>query len=92
MTFLTNMSCQNCFIQHVEGREERWQSGWRPNKEENNMSRWGKPIKNKRKTDPRYFLNEAEDRRYYDVGKVAGFREVLKDEKRRDIYSDGKIN
>lgn len=26
--------CQNCFIQYVEGREERWQSGWRPTKEE----------------------------------------------------------
>lgn len=26
--------CQNCFIQHVDGREERWQSGWRPNKED----------------------------------------------------------
>jgi len=26
--------CQRCFIQYVEGREERWQSGWRPNIEE----------------------------------------------------------
>lgn len=26
--------CQNCFIKYVEGREERWQSGWRPTKEE----------------------------------------------------------
>jgi len=26
--------CQNCFIQYVDGREERWQSGYRPNKEE----------------------------------------------------------
>ena len=26
--------CQKCFIQYVEGREERWQSGWRPTKEE----------------------------------------------------------
>ena len=26
--------CQDCFIQYVDGREERWQSGWRPNKEE----------------------------------------------------------
>ena len=26
--------CQNCFIKYVEGREERWQSGWRPNKED----------------------------------------------------------
>ena len=22
--------CFNCYIQYVEGREERWQSGWRP--------------------------------------------------------------
>ena len=26
--------CQKCFIQYVEGREERWLSGWRPTKEE----------------------------------------------------------
>ena len=23
--------CFNCYIQHVEGREERWKSGWGPN-------------------------------------------------------------
>ena len=23
--------CFNCYIQYVEGREERWKSGWRPN-------------------------------------------------------------
>jgi hypothetical protein len=23
--------CFNCYIQHVEGREDRWNSGWRPN-------------------------------------------------------------
>ena len=23
--------CQNCYIQYVEDREERWKSGWRPN-------------------------------------------------------------
>tara|TARA_Y100001973_G_C5190952_1_gene330952 strand:- start:1222 stop:1593 length:372 start_codon:yes stop_codon:yes gene_type:complete len=23
--------CSRCFVQHVEGREERWQKGWRPN-------------------------------------------------------------
>lgn len=23
--------CFNCYIQHIEGREERWKSGWRPN-------------------------------------------------------------
>jgi hypothetical protein len=25
--------CFNCYIQWVEGREERWRSGWRPKKE-----------------------------------------------------------
>ncbi len=24
--------CWNCYIQFVEGREERWATGWRPNK------------------------------------------------------------
>ena len=24
--------CFNCYIQYVDGREERWKSGWRPNK------------------------------------------------------------
>lgn len=23
--------CFNCYVQFVEGREERWKSGWRPN-------------------------------------------------------------
>ena len=23
--------CWNCYIQWIEGREDRWQSGWRPN-------------------------------------------------------------
>ena len=27
--------CFNCYIQHVEGREERWLIGWRPEKEKN---------------------------------------------------------
>jgi hypothetical protein len=27
-------ACWACYIQHIEGREERWTSGWRPNKEE----------------------------------------------------------
>tara|TARA_R100001015_G_C4634100_1_gene199960 strand:+ start:147 stop:518 length:372 start_codon:yes stop_codon:yes gene_type:complete len=22
--------CRNCYIQHVEGREDRWEQGWRP--------------------------------------------------------------
>ena len=26
--------CFKCFVQYVEGREERWQNGWRPNKGE----------------------------------------------------------
>ena len=25
------------------------------------MSRWGRPIKNKKRSDPRYFLNEQEE-------------------------------
>ena len=29
--------CHQCYIQHIEGREERWQKGWRPN--ENNKKR-----------------------------------------------------
>ena len=24
--------CNNCFIKHVDGREERWKNGWRPKK------------------------------------------------------------
>tara|TARA_B100000282_G_scaffold288528_1_gene257295 strand:- start:4197 stop:4571 length:375 start_codon:yes stop_codon:yes gene_type:complete len=23
--------CSKCYIQYIEGREERWKSGWRPN-------------------------------------------------------------
>lgn len=23
--------CSNCYIQHIEGREERWEKGWKPN-------------------------------------------------------------
>ena len=23
--------CEHCFIIHIEGREERWKKGWRPN-------------------------------------------------------------
>ena len=26
--------CYTCYIQHVEGREQRWKDGWRPNSEE----------------------------------------------------------
>ena len=25
--------CNNCYIQYVEGREERWLGGWRPNED-----------------------------------------------------------
>ena len=28
--------CNKCYIQYVEGREERWQKGWRPNLKEEN--------------------------------------------------------
>lgn len=24
--------CFKCYVQYIEGREERWKSGWRPNK------------------------------------------------------------
>ena len=24
--------CFECYVQYIEGREERWKSGWRPNK------------------------------------------------------------
>ena len=24
--------CWNCYIQYIEGREDRWKKGWRPNK------------------------------------------------------------
>ena len=27
-------ACFICYIQHIEDREERWATGWRPNKEE----------------------------------------------------------
>ena len=23
--------CNTCYVKHVEGREERWKTGWRPN-------------------------------------------------------------
>lgn len=28
--------CYECYIQWVDGREERWLNGWRPNKEQTN--------------------------------------------------------
>ena len=31
MYMLRFQCCEKCFVQHVEGREERWQKGWRPN-------------------------------------------------------------
>lgn len=30
--------CEKCYIQWVEGREERWLKGWRPNNEINNTT------------------------------------------------------
>ena len=27
--------CEKCYVQWVEDREERWKTGWRPNKEQN---------------------------------------------------------
>tara|TARA_Y100000592_G_scaffold95898_1_gene163326 strand:- start:291 stop:686 length:396 start_codon:yes stop_codon:yes gene_type:complete len=30
--------CSKCFIKHVEGREERWLKGWRPNENQQNNS------------------------------------------------------
>ncbi len=27
--------CSRCYVKYVEGREEKWNSGWRPNKENN---------------------------------------------------------
>ena len=31
--YMTKFGCCNkCYIQWIEGREERWKSGWRPNK------------------------------------------------------------
>jgi len=30
--------CNKCYIQYVEGREERWQKGWRPNEVKQNNS------------------------------------------------------
>ena len=29
--------CEKCYIQWVEGREERWKTGWRPDNEINNF-------------------------------------------------------
>jgi hypothetical protein len=32
--------CFNCYVQWVEGREERWESGWRPEKIEASKRSW----------------------------------------------------
>jgi hypothetical protein len=29
-------ACRRCYIEYVEGREERWKQGWRPNTEKQN--------------------------------------------------------
>ena len=31
--------CKKCYIQWVEGREERWKTGWRPNENNSNSLR-----------------------------------------------------
>ena len=28
--------CNNCYVKYVEGREQRWESGWRPNDNKGN--------------------------------------------------------
>ena len=34
--YMTKFSCcWNCYIQWIEGREERWKKGWRPNETNN---------------------------------------------------------
>jgi hypothetical protein len=32
--------CYTCYIQWVEGREERWESGWRPEKQDASRRIW----------------------------------------------------
>ena len=32
--------CYTCYIQWVEGREERWESGWRPEKQDASKRIW----------------------------------------------------
>lgn len=31
LSYLLHKACHRCFIEHIDGREERWKSGWRPN-------------------------------------------------------------
>jgi hypothetical protein len=31
MYMLRFQCCEKCFVRHIEGREDRWQKGWRPN-------------------------------------------------------------
>lgn len=33
-TFYDYGCCIDCFIQFIEGREQRWKDGWRPSAEE----------------------------------------------------------
>jgi len=33
ITYYNYNCCVDCFIEFVEGREEKWKSGWRPDKE-----------------------------------------------------------
>lgn len=32
--------CHTCYVQWVEGREERWESGWRPEKQDASKRNW----------------------------------------------------
>lgn len=33
-TYYDHGVCINCFIHFIEGREEKWKSGWRPSEEQ----------------------------------------------------------
>ena len=35
-TFYDFGVCVNCFIEFIEGREQRWKDGWRPSQEQLN--------------------------------------------------------
>jgi hypothetical protein len=34
VTWYDHGACSDCYIQWIEGREPRWDSGWRPSPEE----------------------------------------------------------
>lgn len=33
-TWYNHAACSDCYIQWIEGREDRWRSGWRPTPED----------------------------------------------------------